>query len=232
MPIPRVFIDLFRLFYPNVCAVCHTDLSEGEEAICTPCLYRLPRTKYWLDRENPVAQIFWGRVAIENACAFFFFHKGSKYRKLLHLLKYRGRQEIGVVLGRELGMELRRSNRFNTLDVIVPVPLHPKRLRQRGYNQAECIAKGISEGLGLPLVTDCLVRAEYTETQTRKSRAERIINVSNAFALHDGSKLTGKHILLVDDVVTTGATLEECANTLLTIERGRVSIATVAYAAQ
>ena len=230
MGIGRIFTDFFHLFYPNICQVCHNDLADSEKVICSSCLYHIPRTKYWLDKDNPVAKIFWGRVFIENACSFFFFAKGSKYRKLLHYLKYQGRQEVGVALGKEFGFELKNVSEYSSIDFIVPVPLHAKRLKQRGYNQAESIAHGLEEALGKPVITDVLVRSEYTESQTRKSRAERIQNVSKAFVLNHPEKLEYKHVLLVDDVITTGATLEICASTILEAKNTKVSIATLAYA--
>lgn len=230
MAIFRIFNDFVRLFYPNLCLVCHNDLAKGESVLCSSCLYHIPRTRYWYDQENPVAKIFWGRVLVENACSFFFFSKGSRYRKLLHQLKYNGKKEVGYFLGKEFGTELNKVGFYKGIDFIVPVPLHPKRLKQRGYNQAEEIAKGINESMGIPLSTDILVRPGYTETQTRKSREERVKNVSKAFKIDNFSKLVGKHVLLVDDVVTTGATLEECASTILEAEGAKVSIVTLAYA--
>jgi ComF family protein len=229
MGVSRIFTDFVRLFYPNLCMVCHNDLAEGESVICTSCLYHIPKTKYWLDVDNPVAKIFWGRVFVQNACSFFFFSKGSKYRKLLHHLKYSGKREVGVVLGKEFGNELKKVDLYNTIDFIVPVPLHPKRLKQRGYNQAEEIAKGLNESMGIPLSTKNLVRSEYTETQTRKTRTERVQNVSKAFRLNSPQDFNGKHILIIDDIVTTGATLEECAAIVLEAENSKVSIATLAY---
>lgn len=229
MGVFRIFSDFVRLFYPNLCMVCHNDLAEGESVICTSCLYHIPRTKYWFDTDNPVAKIFWGRVFVQNACSFFFFSKGSSYRKLLHHLKYNGKREVGVVLGKEFGNELKKVNSYKNIDFIVPVPLHPKRFKQRGYNQAEEVAKGLNESMGIPISTKNLVRSEYTETQTRKTRTERVKNVSKAFRLDNPQDFKGKHILIVDDIVTTGATLEECAVIVLEAEDAKVSIVTLAY---
>ena len=225
----RIFTDFIRLFYPNLCMVCHNDLASNESVICTACLYHIPRTKYWLDSENAVAKIFWGRAFVQNACSFFFFAKGSRYRKLLHHLKYNGKKEVGFILGKEFGNELKRVESYQNIDFIVPVPLHPKRLRQRGYNQAEEIAKGLNESMGIPISANNLIRSGYTETQTRKSRTQRVENVSRAFRLVNPSDFEGKHILIVDDIVTTGATLEECATTVLQAENSKVSIVTLAY---
>jgi ComF family protein len=230
MGLLRILNDFVRLFYPNLCMVCHNDLATGESVICTSCLYHIPRTKYWFDAENPVAKIFWGRVFVQNACSFFFFSKGSRYRKLLHQLKYNGKPEVGFVLGKEFGFELGKIDAYKNIDYLVPVPLHPKRLKQRGYNQAEEIAKGLQESMGIPVSTDNLIRSGYTETQTRKSRTERVKNVSKAFKLDKPENFKDKHILIIDDVVTTGATLEECAAIVLESEGAKVSIATLAYA--
>jgi ComF family protein len=228
-PVNQFFSGFLHLFYPRVCAVCSTDLVKGEDVICIPCLYKIPLTRYWKDKENPVAQTFWGRVNIEQASAYFFFAKGSMYRPLLHKLKYQGQREIGVELGKQFGQVLSKSDLYSGIDYIVPVPLHPKKLRKRGYNQAEAIAEGVGKGLGVKLSTTHLVKTEYTETQTRKSRAERVQNVSDSFSLRDVSEIEGKHLLLVDDVITTGATLETCAAKLLEIPGCKVSIGALAY---
>lgn len=225
----RIFTDFIRLFYPKLCMVCHNNLAEGESVICTSCLYRIPRTKYWFNSENPVAKIFWGRALVQNACSFFFFTKGSRYRKLLHQLKYNGKKEVGFVLGKEFGYELKSIESYQKIDLIVPVPLHPKRLKQRGYNQAEEIAKGLHASMGIPLSTKNLIRSGYTETQTRKTRTQRVENVSKAFRLENSADFIGKHVLIVDDIVTTGATLEECAATILEADSAKVSIVTLAY---
>lgn len=230
MGIQRVLSDFINLFYPNICLVCHDGLARGEEVVCTACLYHIPRTRYWESVDNPVAKIFWGRVNIEDACSYFFFTKGSKYRKLLHQLKYNGRSDIGVKLGEEFGRELYNIPNYSSINAIIPVPLHPKRLKQRGYNQAEMIANGLSKSMKIPVITDVLIRSQYTQTQTKKTREERVKNVSDAFTITNAEKVANKHILLVDDVVTTGATLEVCANTLLDKTSSKVSIGTLAYA--
>lgn len=230
MGIARVLTDFLNLFYPNICPICHNGLVRGEEVICTSCLYHLPRTRYWNSTDNQVAKIFWGRVNVENACSFFFFTKGSRYRKLLHQLKYTGRYDIGVKLGEEFGYELKKSEIYSSIDAIIPVPLHPKRFKERGYNQAEKIADGLSKGMGIPVITDVLIRNQYTQTQTKKTREERVKNVSEAFTIINPKKVENKHILLVDDVVTTGATLEVCASTILAGTSSKVSIGTLAYA--
>ncbi|MDI3525916.1 MAG: hypothetical protein PWR03_99 [Tenuifilum sp.] len=198
--------------------------------LCTSCFYHIPRTRFWNWPDNPVAQIFWGRVDIQHACSFFYFRKGSKYRKLLHLLKYHGRDDIGFFLGKQFGLELKKFNAYQEITAIIPVPLHPKRLKERGYNQAEVIAKGLAEAMKIPVVNDVLLRNRYTQTQTKKSRIERIQNISGAFSIHNPQKIANGHILLVDDVITTGSTLETCTQAIIDNVNVKVSIATLAYA--
>ena len=228
--VKNIFSGFLHLFYPRICAVCSTDLVVSEDVICISCIYKIPLTRYWNDKENPVAQIFWGRVDIDNACAYFLFSKGSKYRPLLHKLKYQGHKEIGVELGKQFGQVLKTSEFYADVDYIVPVPLHPKKLRIRGFNQAEAIARGIAVGVNAKVSTANLIRSEFTQTQTRKTRAERVKNVSQAFTLVNEQELEGKHLLLVDDVVTTGATLEACAAKLLEIKGCKVSVGALAFA--
>ncbi|MDR0693990.1 MAG: ComF family protein [Prevotellaceae bacterium] len=218
----------FGLLYPNLCAVCGNALSGREYICCLSCLYHLPRTNYWKEPGNPIEQIFWGLVPVEHVCALFFFSKGSRYRKLLHKLKYKGMPEIGVELGRQLGLELKNAPLYQCIDTIIPVPLHPKRQRRRGYNQSERIAAGIAQITGWKVNTSSLVRTRFTGTQTRKSRQERWENVSGAFALQDAAAITNRHVLLVDDVLTTGATMEACILQLKKAAGCKVSVATLA----
>lgn len=222
--------DFFQLFYPNICAACGEKLLNQEKVICTRCLVDLPRTNFHLEHDNPVSQLFWGRVNVQNATALFRFQKGSRFQDLLHLLKYNGRQDVGEELGRQLGFELKKSEIFNRVNVVIPVPLHPKREKKRGYNQAECIAKGIAESMGIEIQSRNLVRNVETQTQTKKSRIERWKNVDSIFEIKQPEKLNNMHILLVDDVVTTGATLEACAQAILKTEGTKVNIATLATA--
>jgi competence protein ComFC len=221
--------DFINLLYPITCAACGKNLTKGETIICTECLYYLPKTNYHKEKENPVSRIFWGRVYIENATAFFFFHKGSPFQELLHKLKYNGRKEIGSELGSYLGAELKHAELYNDIDMIVPVPLHPKRQKKRGYNQSEWIALGIAGQMKIPVDTVSLYRSVATETQTKKGRDERWNNVENIFKIRQANEICNKHILLVDDVVTTGSTLEACARALLAVEGVRVSVACLAY---
>ena len=221
--------DFAGLFYPHICASCAEALVRNEHLLCTTCRYELPRTNFHTDPENEVAKIFWGRVKIEYASAYFYFQKGGRVQELLHKLKYKGQQEIGVEIGKMIGHDL-TSSVFNQVDTIIPVPLHKSKKRKRGYNQSECIATGIAEAMGKPLDTRTLHRTIANATQTKKHRYERWNNVENIFSLINPENISNKHILLVDDVVTTGATFEASASALLHAENVKVSIIAVATA--
>lgn len=221
--------DFWGLFYPRICPACDNPLVRNEEFICTSCLMDLPRTNFHKDPENEVAQMFWGRVKVENATSFLYFQKKSKVQRLLHKLKYKGEKEIGEFLGRSIGNEL-KGTAFNDGDIIIPLPLHPKKQKIRGYNQSEMIALGLGKALGKKIETGVLIRKIANSTQTRKHRYERWLNVEEVFEVVNHEKIANKHVLLVDDVVTTGATLEASAGELLKAENTKVSIITVAKA--
>lgn len=223
--------DFLGLFYPEFCVACDANLITQEKVLCTHCLYQIPRTKFHKKPDNPMEQSFWGRQQIEHACAFFFFNKESKYQKLLHQLKYHNRPDIGFELGREFGAELLRSDHFTDVDYIIPVPLHKKKLHKRGYNQSEMIAQGMAEMLNTKLDTKILIRTTFTETQTKKGRYERWENVEKVFKCKSPDLIEGKHVLIVDDVMTTGATIEGCAHVLHKAANVKISVATLAYAA-
>lgn len=225
-----IFSDLLSVFLPRTCAACGRTLKDWEECLCLTCMAGLPLTRFHRDPANPLAEVFWGRVRIEQTVAWFYFRKGSAYQEVLHNLKYNNRPEIGIFLGKQIGYELKHSTVFIRPDIIIPVPLHRKKLRKRGYNQSEKIARGISFSMDIPLDTCTLYRSARTDTQTRKSRFDRYLNVSGKFAIRDPSPIENSHVLLVDDVVTTGATLEACAEVLLAVPGVKVSVATVAWA--
>jgi ComF family protein len=227
--IGQYFRDFFNLFFPDLCIVCNNHLVTQEELICTKCLYNLPKTNYHKDVDNPVSRLFWGRTKVELATAYFRFNKGSSYQNMMHKFKYHGNKEIGSVLGKSFGNQLINSD-FNDIDVIIPVPLHKSKLKKRGYNQSEWISMGLSETMRKPLDTKSVIRAVATETQTRKGRYERWKNVEEIFKVTSEEELRGKHVLLVDDVITTGSTMEACINTILKIEDTKVSVAALAIA--
>lgn len=222
--------DFWFLLYPHTCEACGAALNKNENPVCFTCLYELPRTDFCKFPDNPVTNLFTGRIKIERGTALFTFHKGSRFRKLLHSLKYKNKPEIGVLLGKELGAEMLKSKNFGDIDFIIPVPLHPKRKKQRGYNQSEMIGEGISKVTKIPMVVENLVRAVETTTQTKMTKEERWKNVSGKFVINDPEQLANKHVLLVDDVVTTGATIEACGEILLEVKGLKLSIAVLAQA--
>lgn len=222
--------DFIELFYPRLCITCGERLLTQEHFLCFNCWHDIPATNFHHEPENKVAQLFWGRVKLENASAFFSYKKGSKYQKLIHYTKYKGLKELGYETGRRFALKLLESVNFRSIDILVPVPLHTKKQQLRGYNQSFWIAKGMAGIFQKPIDNINLYRKIYTSTQTKKNRFERWQNVEDIFGLHNPEVFQGKHILLVDDVVTTGATLEACAIQLLKISNTKVSIATLAFA--
>lgn len=224
------FADLLDLIYPNLCFICGETLLKSESHICLSCLNNIPRTNYHLLTDNPVEKRFWGKAPIFRGTSFFFFQKGSPFQKLLHELKYKGNKEIGEILGRYAAAELLNSPDFCSIDIIIPIPLHPKRFAQRGYNQSEWIGKGLSAVLDKPQDTNTLKRVKQTTTQTKKSVFERFENTEGIFELSGAKELEGKHLLLIDNVLTTGSTLNAAINTLLNIPNVKISIFTLAIA--
>lgn len=221
---------LLSLFFPRSCAACGAALQEGEDAVCMSCLCALSRTGLHLEKDNCVERLFWARIPLVRATSFMYYHKGSGSSRLLHLLKYGGRKDLGVFLGRLMAAELQDSGFFNGVDALIPLPLHPRKQRSRGYNQSECLARGLSDVTGIPVLTGCVKRLKDTETQTHKSVSARLENVRGVFALSDAGMLQGKHVLLVDDVLTTGATSVACADALRQAEGIRISVLTLALA--
>lgn len=221
--------DFLSLLYPEICVSCNASLYKGEREVCTRCRSYLPYTRFHNEKDNPVAQLFWGRVQVENATAYFVFRKGSRFQKILHKIKYQNRQNLGIELGKWFGNELLKTE-FERVDLIAPVPLHPKKLNTRGYNQSELIAKGIADTLQKPMLPKLVKRIVENPTQTRKGRYERWTNVDGIFELSDHGLAKDKHILLVDDVVTTGSTLEACVSSILKAPGAKVSIAVLAMA--
>ena len=226
-----LFQDFSSLLFPVVCASCGKNLYKSETSFCTYCLYHLPKTNFHLINDNPVAKIFWGRINIRAAASFYLFNKGGQVQHLIHELKYKGQKNAGVKLGKIYGHELRKNPDFGNADLIIPVPLHAKKLKKRGYNQSACFAEGLAETMQLPMNSGILVRLFESETQTKKSRFTRWKNVEQLFAVKNEQAIAYKHVLLVDDVITTGSTLEACAQALLKVSGVQVSIATIAYAA-
>jgi ComF family protein len=222
--------DFISLLFPRLCYGCGNHLLRNEKLICTECFVVIPRTNYHLNKDNPVAQLFWGRCKIEKAAAFSYYNKGSRIRNLIHNLKYKGITELGYELGRIYALSLHASGFTGDIDMIIPVPLHPAKKRKRGFNQSDLISQGISEVTGSPVDTTSLKRVTVTGTQTKRSRYDRWTNVEGVFRISNPDNVRGKHILLVDDVITTGSTIESCANELLKIEDVKVSVVALAFA--
>lgn len=226
----HLFQNLLSFFYPRLCITCETPLQRNESFFCLHCLHNLPETNYHLQKENPLNEIFSGRVKVKNTVSFLFYRKGTGVQNILHHLKYKGNKEIGYFLGKMYGEKLIIEESFQDIDLIIPIPLHKKKEKKRGYNQSEWIAKGLSDGMKIPYNSNALVRKDYTDTQTKKSRFNRWQNVKDVFQIIDADLLKGKHILLCDDVLTTGATMEAAIQKLIEIENITVSVATLAIA--
>lgn len=231
----RGWKELADMVWPRKCGVCGGYLGTDERFVCQECLKDMPLTYFWSWRGNPAEQILWARTYFEGVVSLFYYSKDNDYRRLLHMLKYKGNIALGKWLGRMLG-ERMRSAEYPRPDVIIPVPLHWRRKWKRGYNQAEAIARGIAEGLGeekVPVQTGVMRRIRYSTSQTHISVGSKWENVSGAFVLADKKKaaemLSGRHILIVDDVLTTGATAEACWDVLRTVPGVRISYASVAF---
>ncbi len=219
-----------QLFYPHVCTGCGTDILADDNLLCAKCFVNLPATQFASHADNPIEKIFWGRLPIRAAHAEFYFAKESLIQHLVHQLKYKGNTAIGIYLGELMANTLISSGRFTHIDALVPLPLFPDKEKKRGYNQAAIICNGMSGIMKVPVFNNVLVRQRFTETQTKKHRVERWENVEGSFAVKNERFLKDKHVLLVDDVITTGATLEASGSKLLKIENVQLSIAALTAA--
>jgi len=221
--------SLLHLAFPHICQGCGTDRLQEDHLLCLRCLSALPRTNFSLYPDNPIEQIFWGRVPVNSATALYYFTKESMMQDLIHQLKYRGNKELGRYLGELMGHEIKESNRFTSIEALVPLPLHQSKEHKRGYNQATILCEGIAKILNKPILTNVVARPEATETQTRKNRIERWQNMVGKFKLIDASPIEEKHVLLIDDVITTGATLEACGQELLQAKNVQLSVGTLCF---
>jgi ComF family protein len=220
---------LLHLFIPHHCAGCGSDIMSREQVLCMHCINRLPVTGFHDHADNPIEKIFWGRMPVAGAASYLYFSKDSLLQHIVHELKYKGNKELGLFMGRKMGEVLLQTHRFNDIGVLVPLPLFKARERKRGYNQALILCMGMAEVLSLPVLGDVIRRHTSSETQTNKNRINRWLNMQGKFELKQPDAIAGKHILLVDDVITTGATLEACGQELLTAPDSRLSIMTMAY---
>ena len=229
---PLIWNDILRFFYPHTCIGCGSELFDLKHFLCIDCLRTLPKTGFEKVTENQTAKLLAGRLPIEKGCSWLFFEKGSTTQKLIHQLKYRNNKPLGEFLGFAMGKQLEESNWFDGMDLLIPLPLNKKKMNIRGYNQSEVICRGLSDATGLPVEEVAVIRTVFTETQTKKSRIQRWRNVAEVFDLLDTGHLDGKHALLVDDVVTTGATLDACGQVLLKVNGLKLSVLTLAIASR
>ena len=221
------FLDFIS---PRQCVVCGERLAPTEHSLCSTCLLHLPRTTYqFTPHDNPMAQLFWHLSPVEKAAALIFYEPHSEVAQLIYDLKYHDRPDIGEDMGRLMAGEMQLARFFDGIDLLLPVPLSRKRLRQRGYNQSEQLAIGISDITHLPVVTKALRRTHFHQSQTQLSRRERQENVEDLFELRDGSMLQGKHVLLIDDICTTGATLLACCDALKAVLGIHLSVLTFGF---
>ncbi len=225
-----MYQSLLRLFFPPTCAGCQSVLMSYENVICTKCRHEMPLTQHHKNPENDAFKKFYGRIPVEHVSALVYFHKKGIVQELIHSLKYRGQEAIGTVLGEWYGEELKSSQLLQTVDAIIPVPLHPKKLRERGYNQVTEFGNALAKKLEIPVNNSILYRQVYSKTQSQKNRLGRTEGIDTIFDISFDEKDHNKHFLLIDDVITTGATLEVCAKALLKIPGTKISIVCMAMA--
>lgn len=222
--------SILHIVFPHTCAGCGSDSVNTESQLCIRCMAGLPVTGFFEHPGNPVEKLFRGRLQIESGAAQYHFTKESLMQRLMHQFKYRGNQELGRQLGRMMGLSMKNSGRFHSIDAMIPLPLFPSKEKKRGFNQSLILCEGIAEIIPVPLITKAVTRPHFTETQTSKGRIERWKNIEGKFTLADSSYIIKKHILLVDDVITTGATLEACGSEILKPGQIKLSVAALCIA--
>jgi ComF family protein len=221
--------SFLHLLFPHTCSGCESDRLDRSGSLCLRCMNALPETRFELSANNPVEKKLWGRVPVQAATAQYYLNPDSLFHRLIHEIKYNGNKELALQLGRMMGVQVKQSNRF-TADALVPLPLFPEKERKRGYNQSALLCEAMAQQLQLPVLYNVITRIQHTDTQTHKGRIERWENVEGKFKLTDPGAIAGRHILLVDDVITTGATLEACATELLKASTIQLSIACLCMA--
>ena len=225
----NIWKDFFNVFFPDCCCCCNKVLTYNEHTCCLNCIHDLPLTYFSSEKNNPIESAFYGRIPLVAGTSLLFFQKNGIVQQLIYNLKYRGQQQVGTFTGNWLGEEMILSNRFEDIQAIVPVPLHKNKLRKRGYNQVSVFGQTLSRKLNIPFFEHALLRINSYASQTKKMRFDRWKNVAEIFVLNHTVELSFSHVLLIDDVITTGATLEACYNALKTIPGLKISIACIAY---
>ena len=223
--------SFLHLLFPHVCTGCGNDILNEETVLCMRCIDAMPETNFDIHPNNPVEKLFWGRLPLISATAQFYFTKESLMQHLMHQFKYKSNKELGLQLGKMMGEQLKQSGRF-AVDALIPLPLFPAKEKRRGYNQATLLCEGMAESMGVPVLNNVIIRPQHTETQTKKGRIERWKNMEGKFILSAPDAIRNKHLLLVDDVVTTGATFEACGNELLKAENVQLSLASLCVASR
>ncbi len=230
MNTPYWFNDFIDLFYPDSCLGCQAPLVSNESTLCLQCLNELPQTQFHLLKNNAVEQVFIGRCHLQKATSFLYFSKGGIVQSMMHALKYKGRKEVAELLGSLAAQKLLKDGFFDDIDILAPIPLHPKKLALRGFNQSQLIASSMGAVSNIPVSDDNLIRTTHTDSQTKKARFARWLNVESVFELKEPQLLYNKHVLLIDDVITTGATVEACVTKLQSLPHIKVSLFTLGVA--
>ncbi len=225
-----ILSNILSIFNPRLCPACKKALSEEDEVLCVGCQYDLPESNFHYFKDNPVMRLFWGKVEIENAAAYYYFSKNGRVQRLIHNLKYRKKKEIAYYLGKKYGVELIKSEFYSNIEIIIPVPLHKEKEKQRGFNQSLLFAEGLAEVMNTSVCANCLSRLSNSDSQTKKKGYDRYKNVKDIFIAKNAELIEDKHILLVDDIITSGSTLEACVKALQTIKNVKISIAAIAFA--
>ena len=221
--------SILHVLFPHVCCGCGNDIINKESVLCMRCVEAMPETNFEIHANNPVEKKFWGRLTCKHATAQYYFTRESMIQRLMHQFKYKGNRELGIQLGKMMGERLKNSTRF-AIDALIPLPLFPAKEKKRGYNQATVLCEGMAETLQVPVWKDVVIRSQHTDTQTKKGRIERWQNMEGKFELVNPDIINNKHIMLVDDVITTGATLEACGTELLKGKNITLSIGALCYA--